>query len=335
LSRLFRLVARIAALLALAAGVAVAASWWWLMQPLSLPASPFAFDVKAGASLKAVARELAAQKALPAEWPLVALARVRGVDRVIKAGNYEVEAGITLPELLDRLTQGDVTQTSITIVEGSTFGELKATLASDPGIVNNAKSLADADMMAKLGGEGGAPEGWFFPDTYFFAAGSSDLSILARAHQLMRERLDAAWAKRAPGLPLKDPYEALILASIVEKETGRPADRPLVASVFLNRLRAGMRLQTDPAVIYGMGKRFDGNLRKRDLEADTPYNTYTRDGLPPTPIALPGQASLEAVTNPPSTPYLYFVARGDGTSEFSANLADHNRAVAKFQKGAR
>ena len=151
----------------------------------------------------------------------------------------------------------------------------------------------------------------------------------------MRERLDAAWAKRTPGLPLRDPYEALILASIVEKETGRPTDRPLVASVFLNRLKAGMRLQTDPAVIYGMGKRFDGNLRKRDLEADAPYNTYARDGLPPTPIALPGQASLDAVTNPPATPYLYFVARGDGTSEFSANLADHNRAVAKFQKGAR
>ncbi len=151
----------------------------------------------------------------------------------------------------------------------------------------------------------------------------------------MRERLDAAWARRAPDLPLKDPYEALILASIVEKETGRPADRPLVASVFVNRLKAGMRLQTDPTVIYGLGNRFDGNLRKRDLETDSPYNTYLRDGLPPTPIALPGQASLDAVTNPPTTPYLYFVARGDGSSEFSANLADHNRAVAKFQKGAR
>ena len=151
----------------------------------------------------------------------------------------------------------------------------------------------------------------------------------------MRQRLDAAWANRAHDLPFKDPYEALILASIVEKETGRVADRPLIASVFLNRIKAGMRLQTDPTVIYGMGKHFDGNLRKRDLEADTKYNTYVRDGLPPTPIALPGQASLDAVTNPPSTPYLYFVARGDGTSEFSANLADHNRAVAKFQKGAR
>ncbi len=204
-----------------------------------------------------------------------------------------------------------------------------------PALPDSAVALSDAELMAKIGAAGSAPEGWFFPDTYYFAAGSSDLAILGRAHRLMRERLDAAWAKRAPGLPLKDAYEALILASIVEKETGRPADRPLVASVFVNRLKAGMRLQTDPTVIYGMGKRFDGNLRKRDLETDTPYNTYTRDGLPPTPIALPGQASLEAVTNPPSTPYLYFVARGDGTSEFSANLADHNRAVAKFQKGVR
>ena len=332
---MFRLVSRIAALIVLAAGVAAAATWWWLAHPLPLPESPFVFDVKSGSSLKAVARELAAQNVLPAEWPLVALARARGVDRAIKAGNYEVEAGITLPELLDRLTQGDVTQSSLTIVEGSTFGELKAMLAADQGISGNARSLSDAELMAKLGAAGQAPEGWFFPDTFFFATGSSDLSILARAHRLMRERLDAAWAKRAPELPLKDPYEALILASIVEKETGRTSDRPLIASVFLNRLKAGMRLQTDPTVIYGMGKRFDGNLRKRDLEADTRYNTYTRDGLPPTPIALPGAAAIAAVVNPPATDYLYFVARGDGSSQFSATLTEHNRAVAKYQLGHR
>jgi UPF0755 protein len=311
----------------------VAASWWWLAQPLTLPTSPFVFDVKSGASLKAVARELVADRLLASEWPLVALARIRGVDRAIKAGNYELVERVTLPRLLDRLTAGDVTQASLTIVEGSTFGELKAALASDPAIVTVVHS--DTELMAKLGAGGVAPEGWFFPDTYHFAAGSTDTAILARAHRLMRERLDAAWAQRAPDLPLRDPYEALILASIVEKETGRPADRPLVASVFVNRLKAGMRLQTDPTVIYGLGSRFDGNLHKRDLETDSPYNTYTRDGLPPTPIALPGQASLDAVTNPPSTPYLYFVSRGDGSSEFSANLADHNRAVAKFQKGAR
>ncbi len=186
-----------------------------------------------------------------------------------------------------------------------------------------------------MGLPGSSVEGWFFPDTYFFATGSSDFDVLARAYRLMRSRLDDAWSKRASDLPLKDPYEALILASIVEKETGSAADRPLIASVFVNRLRLGMRLQSDPTVIYGLGARFDGNLRKRDLETDTPYNTYTRDGLPPTPIALPGQASLEAATRPPKTAYLYFVARGDGTSEFSTNLADHNRAVAKFQLGQR
>jgi UPF0755 protein len=314
---------------------AVAATWWWLVQPLSLPSSPFVFDVKPGATLKAVARELATANVLRSEWPLVALARIRGVDRTIKAGNYEIADGITLPGLLQHLTQGDVAAMALTIVEGSKFADLKAALAADSDIAAGAESLTDAELMNKLGLPGMSPEGWFFPDTYYYASGSSNFAILARAHRLMREHLDAAWANRAPDLPLRNPYEALILASIVEKETGRLADRPLIASVFLNRLKAGMRLQTDPTVIYGMGKRFDGNLRKRDLEADTPYNTYLRDGLPPTPIALPGQASLDAVTNPPATPYLYFVARGDGTSEFSVNLADHNRAVAKFQKGAR
>jgi UPF0755 protein len=335
LSRLFRSAARFVALLALGLLGAAAASSWWLAQPLALPSSPFVFDVKPGSTLKAVARELAAKNVLSSEWPLVALARVRGVDRTIKAGNYEITDGVTLPGLLRRLTQGDVTAAALTIVEGSTFGDLKAAIVIDPDVTAQIATLTDAELMAKLGAPGLLPEGWFFPDTYFFATGSGDLAVLSRAHRLMRERLAAAWANRAPELPLKDPYEALILASIVEKETGRPTDRPLVASVFVNRQRAGMRLQSDPTVIYGMGKRFDGNLKKRDLESDTPYNTYVRDGLPPTPIALPGQASLDAVTNPPATPYLYFVARGDGSSEFSANLADHNRAVAKFQKGAR
>jgi len=314
-------------------GAIAAFAGWRLAQPLALPASPFVFDIKPGQPLKAVARELATAKVLNAEWPLVALARLRGVDRAIKAGNYEIEQGVTLPGLLDQLTQGTVTQSSLTIVEGSTFAELRRQLADDSDIAKGDLPLADSELMAKLGVPGTAPEGWFFPETYFFATGASDLAVLGRAFRLMRARLDAAWAKRAPDLPLKDPYEALILASIVEKETGQAGDRPLIASVLVNRLKAGMRLQADPTVIYGMGARFDGNLRKRDLESDTPYNTYMRDGLPPTPIALPSQASLDAVTRPPQTAYLYFVARGDGTSEFSTNLADHNRAVAKFVKG--
>ena len=213
--------------------------------------------------------------------------------------------------------------------------DLRDALRSENAIVKQVSDLPDADLMAKIGASERQAEGWFFPDTYFFAAGATDASILVRAHRLMRERLSAAWETRAPGLPLSSPYEALILASLVEKETGRAADRPLVASVFVNRLRQGMKLQTDPSVIYGIGEHFDGNLRRRDLDRDQAFNTYTREGLPPTPIALPSQASLEAVLHPPATPFLYFVSRGDGSSEFSANLAEHNRAVAKYQRGAR
>ena len=332
---MLRLLARVVVVLAVAAAGTAGAIGWWMQQPLPLPTSPFAFDVKPGASLRSVASELAGAGVLPIGFPLVALARYRAVDRSIKAGNYEIAAGITLPRLLDKLTQGDVTQTAQTVIEGSTFAELAAALKANPAIVKTVPDLPEAELARRVGLPGASVEGWFFPDTYFFAAGSSDLALLARAHRLMRQRLDAAWDRRAPDTPLKDSYAALILASIVEKETARAADRPLIASVFVNRLRLGMPLQSDPTVIYGLGAKFDGNLRRRDLEADTAYNTYTRGGLPPTPIALPGQASLDAVVNPPKSSHLYFVARGDGTSEFSANLPDHNRAVARFQLGRR
>ena len=335
MARTLRLLVRSAIALTVVAAAIAAALAWWIRLPLPLPTSPFTFDVKPGATLKSVARDLAAAKALPAEWPLVAMARLKGADRAIKAGNYEITEGITLARLLDKLTLGDVTQTAFTIVEGTTFAELAGAIAANPNIVRSVLDLPVGELGRRIGVPGTGVEGWFFPDTYFIATGSTDLALLTRAHRLMRSRLDAAWAKRAEDSPLKDSYEALILASIVEKETGRVADRPLIASVFVNRLRLGMRLQSDPTVIFGLGAKFDGNLRKRDLEHDTGYNTYTRDGLPPTPIALPGQASLDAVTAPPKTGYLYFVARGDGTSEFSANLADHNRAVAKFQLGRR
>ena len=334
-SRTSRSFATFAAIALIAVGVATAAFGWWLLQPLPLPASPFAFDVKAGATLKSVARDLVGAGVMRHELPLVALARVARVDRSIKAGNYEIAAGITLPRLLDKLTAGDVTQTALTVVEGSTFAEFAAAINANPGVMKTVLALPAAELAQRIGVPGTSPEGSFFPDTYFITAGSTDLALLVRAHRLMRQRLDAAWARRAADSPLKDPYSALILASIVEKETARASDRPLVASVLVNRLRLGMRLQSDPTVIYGLGARFDGNLRKRDLEEDTPYNTYTRDGLPPTPIALPGQAAIEAAVAPPKTDFLYFVARGDGTSEFSANLADHNRAVARFQLGRR
>ena len=314
-----------------AVAAAVAYGFWYLQQPLALPRAPYDFIVPAGATLASVARRLHADGVLPHRAALIGLARWRGVDRAIKAGSYEIAPGSTLEDLLAKLTQGDVTQTSLTIVEGHTLAELRTALRAHPDVVKQVVDLPDAELMARLGIEAPNPEGQFFPDTYFFATGTPDLIVLKRAQRLLQQRLDASWAKRAPGLPLATPYEALILASIVEKETGRAAERGNVASVFVNRLRQGMRLQTDPTVIYGLGAAFDGNLRKRDLEADTPYNTYLRAGLPPTPIALPSQASIDAVLNPPATPYLYFVARGDGSSAFSATLEEHNRAVAKYQ----
>ena len=311
------------------------AYWWATTQPLHVPADGYALTVRSGATLRSVARDLTAADVLPAAWTLVALARVSRVDRTIKAGNYEIGRGTTLAGLMAKLTQGDVTQSSFAIVEGWTVRDLKAALKSDSNIVKRAIELSDAELMRSIGAAEAAPEGLFFPDTYYFASGSTDTALLKRAYHLMHERLDAAWVSRASGLPLANPYEALTLASIVEKETGRAADRPLVAAVFINRLKLGMRLQTDPAVIYGIGERFDGTLKKSDLENDHAFNTYGRSGLPPTPIALPGQASLDAVLHPAAVPYLYFVARGDGSSEFSSNIADHNRAVAKYQRGGR
>lgn len=312
------------------------AGWWWVTHAsLPLPQTPFAFSVRSGATLRAVAHGLTGAGVLPADWTLVLLGRIVGVDRTIKAGSYELAAGTTLAGLLSKLTQGDATQTSLTIVEGWTVHDLREALRGNSEIVQSSADVAEPDLMRSLGANATQAEGWFFPDTYFFASGATDTSLLARAYRMMQQRLDAAWAARASGLPFNSPYEALILASIVEKETGRAADRPLIASVLVNRLQRGMRLQADPTVIYGLGTHFDGNLTRRDLDTDTAYNTYTRDGLPPTPIGLPGQASLDAVLHPPPTPYLYYVSRGDGSSEFSTNLAEHNRAVAKYQKNGR
>ncbi len=325
-------------LLVLALVAAAGAGWyaWHLYtQPLAIPGASFAYDVRQGATLAAVARDLGAAGVLPQPLALVALARFRGVDRAIKAGSYEIEAGATLPRLLAKLTQGDVTQTSVVIIEGSTFADLKQVLRANAAVKNTLLELSDAEIMARLGAPGLAPEGRFFPDTYFFAAGSTDAAILARAKRALDRRLVAGWEQRATGLPFKTPEEALIVASIVEKETGKAADRPLIASVFVNRLRKGMRLQSDPTTIYGMGARFDGDLRRRDLDSDTPFNTYTRDGLPPTPIALVSQAALDATLNPPVTDFLYFVARGDGSSQFSVTLPEHNRAVSRFQRGGK
>jgi len=268
---------------------------------------------------------------------LVALARISGRDTQIKAGSYEIERGTTPMSLIEQLTRGDVSLQEVRIPEGWTFHQFRAALDAHPGITHSAKGMSDADLLGLVSrAEGGSadkhPEGLFFPDTYLFAKGAPDTDVLRRSYRMMKKRINTEWDKRAPGLPYATPYEALIMASIVEKETGQSRERPLIAGVFINRLKKGMLLQTDPTIIYGMGERFDGNLRKRDLQEDGPYNSYTRTGLPPTPIALPGAAAIQAVLHPADTDAIYFVAKGDGTHEFSATLEAHNRAVNRYQR---
>jgi len=305
---------------------------WFTVRHLPMRSDPTGFSIPAGASLRTAAQIIeGAGIDLPA-WQLELLGRILGHSSKIKAGSYEVDEGLTALSLLEKLTRGDVTQAELVLVEGKTFRQFRAALNEHPDLAHDTQKLSDKQILARLGAKEPHPEGLFFPDTYLFDKGSSDLDLLRRAYRSMQPRLAAAWERRDATLPLKTPYELLILASIVEKETGVPADRPQIAAVFANRLRRGMLLQTDPTVIYGMGENFDGNLRKIDLQTDTPWNTYTRPGLPPTPIAMPGLASLQAAAKPPSSNMLYFVARGDGSSEFSTSLDEHNNAVAKYQK---
>jgi len=259
--------------------------------------------------------------------------RWSGLARKIRAGSYEIARGTTPTSLLNKMVRGDESLATVKLLEGWTFKQFRAELAKAEALKPTTAALGDAELMSALGAPGIAPEGRFYPDTYAYSKGSNDIAVLKRALHAMQKRLDDAWAQRAADTPLKTADDALALASIVEKETGAAADRGRVAAVFANRLRIGMPLQTDPSVIYGLGEAFDGNLRKRDLLADTPFNTYTRGGLPPTPIAMPGKASLWAAVRPDPSSALYFVARGDGSSEFSETLAEHNRAVNKFQRG--
>jgi UPF0755 protein len=322
---------RLVGLTVLAAFAFLAWMAYFALTPIALRASPLDFQVSAGSALRGAARQVVAAGADMPAWQFTLLARALGKAAGIKAGSYEIERGITPLGLLEKLTRGDVSQAEIRLLEGWTFRQMRAALDAHPALAHDTAALSNAEVMARLG-LSGAPEGWFFPDTYLVAKGSSDLEVLRRAQRIMSRALAAEWEARAPGLPYASPYEALIVASIVEKETGRAEDRALIAAVFVNRLKAGMLLQTDPSVIYGLGEKFDGNLRKRDLLADGPYNTYTRAGLPPTPIASPGRASLQAALRPAASEALYFVARGDGTSEFSRSLDEHNRAVVKYQK---
>ena len=301
-------------------------------KPVRLPAVPYEFSIEPGSSLKSVAKQLADAGVLHDVWSFVLLSRAMGLASSLKAGDYEIAESTSLLQLLERITKGDINQSEIRFIEGWTFAQLRQTLDAHPAVRHDTTNLSGREILQLIGASETAGEGLFFPDTYFFAKGSSDTAILRRAYHAMQNHLNIAWAERATNLPLADPYQALILASIVEKETGKESDRTMVAGVFVNRLRLSMLLQTDPTVIYGLGDRFDGNLRKKDLLTDQEYNTYTRRGLPPTPIAMPGLASIQAALNPAKTDALYFVAKGKGESHFSNNLAEHNRAVSKYQK---
>lgn len=320
---------------------ALAAAWVYyeLNHEQVFSAPSVVYDLKTGASLRTVSRELAVMGVLRQPWLFEVAGRLRGDAPQIKAGNYELQSPASALQLLAKFTRGDASQSVVRFVEGWTFAQVRQALDVHDALKHDTKGLENDVIARELGvtdgSAGGSMEGWVFPDSYFFPRGTSDLSILRRAHKLMRKHLDAQWNARTEQLPLKTPYEALILASIVEKETGKVAERAQVAAVFVNRLKIGMRLQTDPTVIYGMGAAFDGNLRRRDLQTDTPWNTYTRAGLPPTPIAMPGVAALNAALNPAGGDMLYFVARGDGSSQFSRTLDEHNAAVNKYQRSQR
>ncbi len=319
----------------LVAGLAAGLAWWWVERPLPLAGATAELSIETGTTPRDIALAWVQAGVQSPPALLYAWFRVSGQARRIRAGSYEIDAGTSPRRLLAKMVQGDEALEHVRFIEGWTLRQLRAELARSPSLKPASAGLSDAELMALLGTPGVAGEGRFFPDTYAYSRGVSDLTVLQRAQRAMQQRLAAVWAERAPDTPLKSADEALILASIVEKETGAAGDRGLVAGVFTNRLRIGMPLQTDPTVIYGLGAAFDGNLRKRDLQADTPFNTYTRGGLPPTPIALPGLASLRAAVRPDPTKALYFVARGDGSSVFSASLAEHNRAVNQYQRAQR
>ncbi|WP_088280703.1 endolytic transglycosylase MltG [Ideonella sp. A 288] len=327
-----RLLLVLMTLIVAATAAASVAAWWWLQRPLDLATARVELSIEAGTSPREVAQAWVRAGVQTEPWLLYQWFRASGDARRIRAGSYEIEPGVTPRGLLDKLVQGDEAFERVRLIEGWTFRQFRAEMARAPHLRPTSAGLDEAQLMAAVGLPGQRAEGRFFPDTYVYSRGVSDLTVLRRAAHAMQRRLESAWAERAPGLPLKSPDEALVLASIVEKETGRPDERGRIAGVFVNRLRIGMPLQTDPSVIYGLGEAFDGNLRKRDLQTDTPYNTYTRGGLPPTPIAMPGLAALRASVQPEPTRALYFVARGDGSSVFSDDLAAHNRAVNQFQR---
>ena len=318
----------VAILAALAAGSYAA---WYVSAPLTIASLPVEVEIPRGAAFRGAmdALESAGIKVRRVEFET--LARALRKERGIKAGSYEIAEPLTPTELLEKLTRGDVTQAEVRLIEGWTFGQFRAALDASPDLRHDTAGLEDTQILARLQAPEAHAEGLFLPDTYLFGKGSSDLAVLRRAYRAMQRHLKAEWDAKSANIPYQSPYEALIMASIIEKETGKAEERDLIGGVLVNRLRIGMRLQVDPTIIYGLGDTFDGNLKKNHLLEDGPYNTYTRAGLPPTPIAMPGLASLRAAVRPGKTEALYYVSRGDGSSQFSRTLDEHNRAVARYQ----
>lgn len=304
---------------------------YYATSPLNIPKAAQTITIEPKSGLSSIANQLANQGVINHTWSFVILARILGKQSTLQAGEYTLNANATPYEVILSLNNGKTTQGKITFIEGKTIREMRAKLLENDAISNTIQHLTDDELIAQINPSQHHPEGLFFPDTYYFDRGTKDIVILKRSHEMMMSKLEAAWQNREPNLPYNNSYEALIMASIVEKETGKASERATIAGVFVNRLRIGMRLQTDPTVIYGMGEKFDGNIRVKDLRKDTTYNTYTRSGLPPTPIAMPSLASIEAALHPAKTKALYFVGKGDGSHAFSNSLVEHNRAVAKYQ----
>ena len=317
--------------------VSLSIGWFWMAYkafvttPLTIPEGSMVYQVERGASLASIARDLEQAGLIQDARYLQWYGRYTGQANKIRTGEYRLTSDMVPDTLLALLVSGRGITYSLTLLEGWNIRQVRAAVAAHDALEHTLEGVDNAELMSRLGREGEHPEGWFFPDTYQFPRGTTDLEFLRRALNTMDRELAAAWAGKADGIPLQSPYEALILASIIEKETGQPDERGAIAGVFTRRLQKRMKLQTDPTVIYGMGERFDGNIRRKDLREDTPYNTYVHFGLPPSPICMPGRDALRAAVNPLPGKALYFVSKGDGSHAFSATLKEHNAAVAKYQ----
>jgi len=304
---------------------------YYAVSPLNLQPSSQEIIIQPKSGLKSIANQLVTQGVIKEPWRFILLAKLLSKEQYLQAGIYTLNKNISPYQLLLSLNHGKTTQGSITFIEGRTFEQMRQKLAVNDAVKQSIDGLSEAEILKLIGSSHSVAEGLFFPDTFYFDRNSLDIELLRTSYNAMQVKLEKAWQNREQNLPYKNSYQALIMASIIEKETGKASERPMIAGVFVNRMRLGMRLQTDPTVIYGMGIRFDGNIRKKDLTIDTPYNTYTRNGLPPTPIAMPGLAAIEAALHPADTKALYFVGKGDGSHAFSNNLDEHNRAVVKYQ----